>query len=374
MLVADELLDILRCPVEGHPLRPATPDELAALNGAVARGRATYRDGARVAEALAGVLTGADGASFYAVHQGVPVLLPAHRIAVRDGDEPGSDARHVPAPDDDPSHALWRHLASVWKHRNPPARPSPQDTRLLEEMVGEALAGREAPRALLLGVTPEIATMRWPSGTRLVAVDGSAAMIREVWPADEARGAAVVRGEWGAMPFREGAFDIVVGDASLGFQKYPDPFHGVVREVRRVLRSSGALATRVYTRPETREPLETIFADLRAGRIGTAEFLWWRLFAALHHERARGADSADAYEAWRANVPDPAALASSIGWTPADTQKMDELGAAPFNFIFPTMREIRADLAATFEETACRAPACEAGDRNPTLLLRARPR
>ena len=74
------------------------------------------------------------------------------------------------------------------------------------------------------------------------------------------------------------------------------------------------------------------------------------------------------------DVPDPAALLQSIGWPGSDVQKIEALESAPFNFIFPTMREIRADLAAAFEETACESPACEAGDRNPTLLLRTRPR
>ncbi len=372
-LVTDQLPDIFRCPVQRDPLRAATPPELEALNRAIARGRAADRDGARVAGALDDALAGAEGAAFYALRDGVPILLPAHRITVRDDGPVDADERDAPGPDG-PSEALWSYLASIWKDRRPPARPSPQDTALLQELVAGVLAGCAAPRALLLGVTPEIVTMAWPAGTRLFAVDGSAAMIREVWPAGRAGNAAAIRADWSALPFHDAVFDIVVGDASLGFQSYPDTFFGVVGEVRRALRDGGALVTRMYTRPETREPLETIFADLRAGRIGTVEFLWWRLFAALHHERARGADSTAVCDAWKAHVPEPAALAASIGWTPSDLQKMEGLGAAPFNFIFPTLREIREDLAAAFEETACEAPACEDGDRNPTMVFRTRAR
>ena len=373
MPVKQELIEMLCCPVERRPLRLMAPDDLRALNRAIATGHASDAGGARVVEAIESGLATVDGASFYPVQEGVPVLVPARRITIQADALPENLTSQAPAPAD-ASEALWAWLASQWKNRKPPARPSPQDIALLQRLVGDALAGRDAPRALLLGVTPEIATMRWPSGTQLLAIDASAAMIREVWPAGAVPHAELIRGEWAAMPIRDGVFDIIVGDASLGFQPYPDAFFGVVAEVRRVLRDDGFVATRVYTRPETREPLEAIFADLRAGRIGSLEFLWWRLYTAQHGGRARGALAKDIWEAWAAYVPDPAGLIRSLGWPPEDLQAMESLRSSPHPMIFPTLREFRDDIAGSFEEIACESPDFEDGDRNPTLVLKARPR
>ncbi|HVN77288.1 MAG TPA: methyltransferase domain-containing protein [Thermoanaerobaculaceae bacterium] len=369
--VSDELLDTLCCPVERRPLRPMTPDELRSLTIAIAAGRAGDPGGGRVAEPPEAGLATEDGTAFYPVLGGVPILLPQRRITIHDRPLPQNGRKGPPRFDS--VEATWEHLASVWDTRRPPARPSPQDTALLERMVAEALAGRTAPRALMLGVTPEIATMHWPAGTRLLAIDASAAMIRKVWPAAAAPGAVVIRAEWAAMPIRDGAFDIVVGDASLGFQPYPDVFLGVVGETRRVLRDGGFLATRVYTRPETSEPIDAIFADLHAGRIGSMEFLWWRLYTAFHGDRTHPAKSSQLWDAWAAHVPDPAGLIETLGWPPGALRSMDALRGSPRTMTFPTLREYRDDLAGKFEEIACEAPEFENGDRNPTMVFRARP-
>jgi len=373
MPVTDDLLDVLCCPVDRLPLRRMTAEELRDLNDAIAEGRAADGDGARVDTPVESGLATAHGAAFYPVEGGVPVLLAARRIRTRSTPLAEADTRRPPAPGGRPEFP-WDRIASQWCTRKPPARPSPQDAALMQRLVGEALAGRDAPRALLLGVTPEIATMRWPSGTRLLAIDSSAAMIRQVWPARAVPDAAVVHGDWASMPIRGAAFDIVVGDASLGFQTYPEPFFGVVGEVRRVLRDGGFLATRVYTRPETREPIDAIFDDLRAGRIGTTQFLWWRLYAALHGERTEGARSTAVWDALAARVPDPAGLYRSLGWPPEDLRATEGLLSFPRTLVFPTLREYRDDLAGEFEEVACESPDFEDGDRNPTTVFRARPR
>ncbi len=364
-------LELLRCPADKAPIRPVTADELRRLNDAIAQGRAAHADGTPVTERLDSALATADGGSFYAVEDGVPILLPALRIAVHAGGATrvAQDPPATPLPE-----LMWEKLATHWMHRRPPARPAPEDTALFERLVAGVLEGRSAPRALVLGVTPEIVTMRWPAGTQLFAVDASTGMIRAFWPARDAPDATVIRGNWVTMPIVDAAFDVVVGDGSIGVQPYPDNFFRVVREVRRALRADGALVTRVFTRPETKETLAAIFADLHAGRIGTLDAYWWRGFAALHGDRANGGRSHELWEAWAANVPDPPALIRSLGWPKEDLWAMDSLRLSPHSMIFPTLRELQDDLAYDFEVTACEFPTCELGDRDPTLVLRPRER
>jgi len=73
-----------------------------------------------------------------------------------------------------------------------PLRPSRQDIDLLQRFVAEKhdLAACASPRVVLLGVTPEIATMRWPPETCLLAVDRHLGMIENIWPGNESVHAA----------------------------------------------------------------------------------------------------------------------------------------------------------------------------------------
>ena len=375
MLVEHDLLETLCCPVSKWPLRVMTPQEVQEVNTAIVGDRTSYADGVRVTEPMEGALATIDEASVYAIREGVPALLPELRI-VRGGNAAPVTGAIPGTPREGPAADYWAELSRHWDDRQPPRRPGPQDTALLERVVGEALASARParPRALQLGVTPEIATMRWPSGTHLLALDLSVPMIRNVWPAQRVHDAAVVRGDWLAMPVRDATYDIVVGDASISIQRYPDAFFSLVREVRRVLKDNGVLATRVFSRPEEREPLDKIFADLRAGGIGNLDFLRWRLVAALHRDRAAGTRMGDIWDAWEANVPDPHGLMESLGWPLEAPRAMEHLRGGEAVAIFPTLRELRDDLRQDFEEAACDCPDCEDGDRYPTMVFRPRPR
>ena len=61
----------------------------------------------------------------------------------------------------------WRSLAERWRLQESPGRPCAEDVGFYEEAVARWHQGSRAasPLALLLGVTPEIALMRWPAGT-----------------------------------------------------------------------------------------------------------------------------------------------------------------------------------------------------------------
>ncbi len=75
--------DIPRVDPETHePLRLATPDELAALREAIARGEARRRDGEAV-PAFEGAYVTDDGSRAYPIVEGVPVFLVDERIERR---------------------------------------------------------------------------------------------------------------------------------------------------------------------------------------------------------------------------------------------------------------------------------------------------
>ena len=375
MPVARELLEVLCCPVSRSSLRAMTPDEVEEFNTAITEGRARFADGAPLTEPLECGLVTVDEASVYAIREGVPALMPELRMVCDGGAAPAMRANPA-GTRKEPWADYWENVSRHWDDLRPPRRPAPQDIALFERLVAEGFtrAHPARPRALLLGVTPEIATMHWPAGTQLLALDGSAAMIRHVWPRRALPDAAAVRGSWSAMPIRDAACDIVVGDSSVAHQPYPDTFFAVVGEVGRVLKDGGILATRAFTRPEEREPVEAIFDDLRNGRIGTLDFCRWRLAAALHGDRATGTRMGDIWDVWEANVPDPRGLMRSLGWPEEAARAMENLRGGEAVLIFPTLSELRDGLVQDFDEMECEFPDYEDGDRYPILMLRRKPR
>lgn len=259
----------------------------------------------------------------------------------------------------------WPLHAAQWTQIGPPLRPDPEDLAICEAEVARwtSTHGR-APRVLLLGSTPELASI---AGSSLVAVDRSRAMLGAVFPAEA--GPAVV-GDWRAMPFRDAAFDWIAGDGCATTLHYPDGYATFAAEVRRVLATGGELALRLFTLPESPEPLLEVARDLAANRIGNFHILKWRLAMAIQppSRNVRVTEILDVFERF---TRDRAALAERTGWLPATIDTIDAYRDSTMEYSFPTLVEVRAAFADHFDEVACLFPSYELGDRCPTLLLRA---
>lgn len=227
-----------------------------------------------------------------------------------------------------------------------------------------------ALRALILGVTPELACMRWPTDTRLVAVDRSQIMIDAVWPTDRLRcpGRAVC-GDWAELPLESGSVDAVLGDGSFTLLGWPDSQRIVCQEIRRVLAAKGRLVLRLFVRPETREPLENILEDLHAGRIGSFHAFRWRIAMSLQRDLDEGVHVRDVWKIWQELSFDRDALARRLGWPRDSIDSIDAYREAESRLWFPTLPEARTLLAEQFRELACHVPAYELGACFPTLLL-----
>ncbi len=68
--------------------------------------------------------------------------------------------------------SYWDHVAPSFSVLGPPLKPSPEDVQFVETAVANWCSSHPGKRlrALLLGVTAEIATMRWPEESSLIAV------------------------------------------------------------------------------------------------------------------------------------------------------------------------------------------------------------
>ena len=269
------------------------------------------------------------------------------------------------------SSEMWDKHSLQWNRIGPPLRPCGQDIDLLQRLVAEqcAAAGCLSRRALLLGVTPEIALMRWPRETRLLALDHHWGMIKNVWPSSQVAGAAAACANWTRMPVADEACDVVVADGCFSMLGYPEGYAAVTRELRRVLRRNGLFAMRAFIRPDKPEPVAAVCDDLRAGRIGNFHVFKWRLNMALHGDLAAGVRLADVWNVWHEAVPEPAALAAQLNWPLETIRTIDTYREGDICYTYPTLQELQHALSAHFSPTACLYPAYELGDRCPTLLF-----
>lgn len=270
-----------------------------------------------------------------------------------------------------PDH--WNQHAKQWQWIGSPLRPADQDIRALEQALQRWHEAHRAPapQAILLGVTPEIALMRWPPGTRLVAVDHSQAMIREIWPGARL-GYTALRAGWPTLPLLDNSQDIVVGDGCFSALSYPGEYQAAVRAVRRVIRAHGIFLMRFYIRPEVGEPVAAVIDDLLRGRVGNFHVFKWRLAMALHGSLDEGVRLADIWDAWHAAVPAPAPLAARLGWPLRAVLTIDAYRGVATRYTFPTLAEARAAMADSFAEIECCLPGYELGERCPTLIFRPR--
>ncbi len=269
----------------------------------------------------------------------------------------------------------WDNQARQWNSLGPPLRPGPGDVRLIEALVEESFeAMRGVPlQALLLGVTPELACMGWPHGTKLLAVDRCLGMIRDVWPRDcLALPALSVCGEWRVLPISDGVVHVVVGDGCYPLLDSPGGYQAMGKELRRVLKPAGRLIMRFFVRPERAESPAAVFSDLRGNRISNFHIFKLRLAMSLQGSLEAGVRLGDVWERWRTEGLDADILSRQLNWPRTEIATIDAYRGVDTRYAFPTLQEMRAGLAEHFVELACHVPDCEPGKYFPTLVMKPR--
>ncbi len=239
----------------------------------------------------------------------------------------------------------------------------------MERAVAQLAGGRHtAVRALLLGVTPDIACMRWPENSSLMAIERSDAMIEAVWPGNlDTRWA--VRGDWLAPPLRGGTCDVVIGDGALNCLTYSE-FRLLMGSVCRVLDRDGRFVLRCYVQPEDREGTEALVDGGQEIRSFHAFKL--RLLMTLQPDVNRGIAVRDAYRFCASHRPDIERLAVRNGWDREVVEMLELYRVTDTIYTFPTLAELRSLLAEFFDIVSVAIPDYELGERCPLFTLRPR--
>lgn len=232
----------------------------------------------------------------------------------------------------------WKSFADFYGRLGPPLTPSPADVEAIRRSLPEA------GQILLLGVTPQLAQL----GRDLVAVDNSPKMLAQVWPGDAMNRRAVLA-DWTDLPFGDGEFSAVIGDAPLNAA----PHHAeiVMAEVSRVLAANGRFVFRAFCSPEEGEPLDAIKHDVLAERVGNFHALKWRIAMALAaSRRAAIVAVSDILAAFNAMFADRSELASRTGWPMEEIETVDAYVGADHSLSFPTLRSILDLMGSRFSQ------------------------
>jgi SAM-dependent methyltransferase len=210
------------------------------------------------------------------------------------------------------NEAHWPRMALLWQRVGPPLRPAPEDLAVFQDAIDSWLAAHDpAPRALILGVTPELYALRWPSGTSLRALDASREMIDAVWPGPSA---AALQGSWTAMPLATASCDIVVCDGGFGMLSYPEGQAELLRELKRILVPGGLFVVRLFAPAGRTGTVDEVFANLDAGNIASLDALKMRLWGALHGGASEGVRPREVVARILAAVGSFDRLAEDHGW------------------------------------------------------------
>ena len=266
----------------------------------------------------------------------------------------------------------WEKHAKQWKLVGQPLKPSRQDTDCFSAIVRrhvEAWDG-DVPMALLLGVTPEIAHMSWPEGTRLVAADYSSQMIRAVWSMQNQSDRLAFSSDWCSLPLPDHAAGIVIGDGCFTLLPYPDGYQELAREVRRVLQGDGLLIVRFFVSADDAATPETVHAQLLAGEIGNFHIFKFRLAIALQQSAVDGVCVGDVWDNWNAQGYDIEALAAQLNWQPEVIRTIDAYRGMSARYTYPTVDEAETAMSPWFERVTQYNHDYEFGENCPTLVLK----
>ena len=233
-------------------------------------------------------------------------------------------------------------------------------------------ASPKSTRVLLLGATPRLANMRWPDGTMMLAVDSAMAFVRDVWPGDIPDRRRAVQGDWRALPVRDAAYDVVIGDGSLNCVRYPDGIRVAAEAVQRALGRHGLLALRLFVRPDICESPQELVQDVAAGRVETFNQFRFRLLMAMQRSVEEGVAVRDVHRFWQDLASRKDSVPTTPGWSGEDLQAIEPYRESPVVHTFPTLNEWRAVLSDRFEQLAVLPASYVLGDRCPIIVWRSR--
>lgn len=269
---------------------------------------------------------------------------------------------------------VWNSIAQCYRAFNSPFVPCREDIAEFERAVSvhaESIGTRQL-RAVMLGVTPSIALMKWPVGSRIVAADMSSAVINAIWPGDVYGLRRAVCASWLEMPVSQKSCDVVVGDGSLATCNFPDGVRKLLSAVAGLLVKNGAFVFRTYVRSRMEQSIDDVFDALLHGDGMSVDIFKMRLYMAMQRSADKGVAVKDASKILESYKLDGKAMKEKLGWSDAAIEPFSRWSSSPAIYSFPSLPELRELLDERFEIVSIKTPTYELGDCCPTIVVHSR--
>lgn len=269
--------------------------------------------------------------------------------------------------------AVWQRHALQWSHVGSPLKPSSHDGELMLNSLAPSILSQTSPfHVAILGVTPEIINLPWPSHVELLAFDHSATMIENVWCPSQIVKSTVFQNDWRNLPLSDSSIDAAVGDGSLNVLPEISYCLELLHELHRVLKRNGSFVIRCFIRPEKHETISDIRSMLQSGFIGSFHALKWRLAMSLASVENGCVVVSDIHSAFKMLFPDRKYLSESTGWPLMEINTIDAYKNSSTRYLFPTLIELESHCQSYFDLKQIKYSNYELSDRCPTLILNRR--
>lgn len=270
--------------------------------------------------------------------------------------------------------ALWAEIARSYAAFTSPLVPCSEDIHLYERTIAAQCTPHDYDglSAVVLGVTPGIALMKWPPKTLITAVDFSRDVIRALWPGDVPGVRQATCATWFDIPRERGTCDVVVGDGSLNACRFPADVRSVVHSAAHVLKSEGLLITRVYVRPQCPETVDDVFDAAFDSEGLSVDAFKLRLWLAMQRTVEEGVAVKEAAKALDRHDLTLRVMRERLGWRGAAIGPFASWRTSGAVYSFPSLDELLEVTGEMFDLASVTYPEYELGNCCPTLVMRLR--
>ncbi len=267
----------------------------------------------------------------------------------------------------------WNKHAANWNSVGAPLKPCSADIKNFEKVVSRySLENPDTHNlsVLLLGVTPEITNMVWPSNTHLLAVDHMMDMVKHVWTGNSKIKANAICSDWVKLPLQQKWADIIIGDGCFTLLDYPNQYLQALHSLKMVMADGAYLALRLFVQARKPETSNVVFNDLYKGKIANFHVFKWRLAMSMQRAISQGVCVGDIWERWNQEGKSNKNLAQQLNWPIDEINTINTYKNSDAIYYYPDVDVIRELFSRDFYEVDNIVENYELADRCPLLILK----
>jgi SAM-dependent methyltransferase len=267
----------------------------------------------------------------------------------------------------------WNDIALNWNKWKAPLRPSPEDIKLFNSQIDrwhqhliDNIFSKPVvtPKmnVLLLGVTPEIANMKFPFDIKMIAVDKSVNMAQHVWPGNIPNKRTVMVDDWLTMKIEPQSQDLVLADGSFVFFK-PAEMSRLAGIIAKILKPDGVFIIREFIAPDQQETLDMIADDLKHNRVANFHAYKFRVAMAIQKSFSEGVSQNDIWS----TIVSLTRFHPQHSFSPPDLETGRVYKGKSDRLYFPTIDEFCTILREQMPFVTVKYPTYDFGDRCPSV-------